>query len=203
MKLDSEETLFLQRLLKSQGIYDGKLDGKWGSKTEMAVVSAESRAAALRSEIGGFDPRTERAISTLHLAAQAKARELLVLAAAAGFHAKIISATRTYAEQNALYRQGRFGNKAARVTNARGGQSNHNFGIAWDIGLFSQSGVYLDGDVPGEIAEYRRLGEYVRPLGLEWGGNWKSIVDFPHYQLATGRSTVEIRKLFEEGLPYI
>ncbi len=48
----------------------------------------------------------------------------------------IISGLRSYEEQDALYAQGRTapGNK---VTNARGGYSNHNFGIAFDIGVFS------------------------------------------------------------------
>ncbi|MEO8506247.1 MAG: hypothetical protein ABI593_01300 [Betaproteobacteria bacterium] len=41
--------------------------------------------------------------------------------------------------QDAPYRQGRLGNPGPRVTNARDGQSNHNFGIAWDIGIFTAS----------------------------------------------------------------
>nr|WP_295770097.1 M15 family metallopeptidase [Rhodoferax sp.] len=41
---------------------------------------------------------------------------------------------RSCAEQDALYAQGRTapGNK---VTNAKSGDSNHNFGIAFDIGV--------------------------------------------------------------------
>lgn len=55
------------------------------------------------------------------------------------------SGLRTYEEQNALYAQGRTapGNK---VTNAKGGFSNHNFGIAFDIGIF-EGAKYL-GDSP-------------------------------------------------------
>jgi peptidoglycan LD-endopeptidase CwlK len=30
------------------------------------------------------------------------------------------------------------------VTNARAGFSNHNFGIAWDVGIFNEKSEYLD-----------------------------------------------------------
>ena len=84
--------------------------------------------------------------------------------------------TRTYDEQNALYEQGR--SKAGRiVTNARGGYSNHNFGIAFDIGVF-EGGRYLD-----ESPAYKAVGALGMKLGLEWGGNWKTIQDEPHFQL--------------------
>ena len=96
------------------------------------------------------------------------------------------SGTRTYAEQNTLFRQGRFGNKGPRVTNARGGQSNHNYGIAWDIGLF-ENGKYLT-DSP----LYKKAAELGRADGLEWGGDWTSFKDQPHYQLATGLSMTNI-----------
>ena len=88
----------------------------------------------------------------------------------------MISGTRTYEEQNALYEQGR--TKPGRVvTNARGGYSNHNFGIAFDIGVF-EGGRYL-----GESPAYKAVGAIGMKLGLEWGGNWKSIQDEPHFQL--------------------
>jgi peptidoglycan L-alanyl-D-glutamate endopeptidase CwlK len=41
----------------------------------------------------------------------------------AGIEARIISGTRTYTEQNTLFRQGRFGNPGPKVTKARGGQA--------------------------------------------------------------------------------
>lgn len=196
-----DDVIFHQRLLKAQGLYDGSLDGRWGPQTEAADRAFERRGAKLWA-LGVFEPRSERVISGLHLAAQAAARRLLALAADAGLVARAISGTRSYAEQDRLHAQGRHGNGGARVTNARGGQSNHNFGIAWDIGLFDAGGAYLNGDSAAEIGEYRRLGELARPLGLEWGGDWTSLPDVPHYQLRTGRTTAATRRLFEAGLPY-
>lgn len=121
------------------------------------------------------DERSERTIATLLPQVQPLARALIESAAAIGIAIKIISGTRTFAEQDALYEQGR--TKAGRiVTNARGGYSNHNFGIAFDIGVF-EGGRYLD-----ESPAYKAVGALGMKLGLEWGGNWKTIQDEPHFQ---------------------
>ncbi|HNX92795.1 MAG TPA: M15 family metallopeptidase, partial [Syntrophomonas sp.] len=61
--------------------------------------------------------------------------------------------------------------------NARAGYSNHNFGIAFDIGVF-EGNKYL-----GESPKYKAVGMLGMDIGLEWGGSWKSIVDEPHFQL--------------------
>ena len=198
-----DDVIFHPRLLKAQGLYGGEIEGIWGRLTEVADAEFERRGAALRDALGGFDPRSERLLAGLHLKAQGAARKLLSLTVTAGFHIRLVSGTRSYAEQDGLYAQGRYGNPGPRVTNARGGRSNHNFGIAWDIGLFDEAGQYLNGDTAAEIAQYRRLGELARPLGLEWGGDWESIPDVPHYQLATGRSTAETRQRFEAGEAYV
>ncbi len=88
----------------------------------------------------------------------------------------MISATRTCEEQDALYEQSR--TKPGRiVTSARGGYSNHNFGSAFDIGVF-EAGRYLP-----ESPAYKAVGALGVQFGLEWGGNWKSIQDEPHFPL--------------------
>jgi peptidoglycan L-alanyl-D-glutamate endopeptidase CwlK len=200
--LFGDDVTFHQRLLKAQGLYRGALDGLWGPMTEAADHEFERRGAQLW-ELGVFEARSERVISGLHLRAQAGARKLLGLAAGAGLTARLISGTRSYAEQDRLFNQGRYGNPGRRVTNARGGRSNHNFGIAWDIGLFDADGRYLTGDTASELGEYRRLGETARPLGLEWGGDWQSLPDVPHYQMRTGLDVAKTRRRFEAGKAYV
>ena len=115
---------------------------------------------------------------------------------------QIISGTRSYAEQDRLYAQGRT-EPGDIVTNAKGGQSNHNFGIAWDIGLFNSSGVYLRGATLSELRAYENIASIVDRANLEWGGDWSSFVDRPHYQVKTGRETFQVRGRFEAGLPYV
>jgi peptidoglycan L-alanyl-D-glutamate endopeptidase CwlK len=83
------------------------------------------------------------------------------------------------------------------VTNARPGQSLHNFGIAIDVGLFD-GGRYLP-DSP----LYDKAGKIGSSIeGLEWGGDWHSFKDKPHYQVATGLSLSEVRAAFEAGRPF-
>jgi peptidoglycan L-alanyl-D-glutamate endopeptidase CwlK len=143
-----------------------------------------------------FDPRTEKNIATLHPKAQEKARAFMALAvpamAAHGLEVRIISGNRTYAEQNALYAQGR-SKPGPKVTNAQGGYSNHNFGVAWDIGLFNGS-HYLD-----ESPYYRECGRLGKSLGLAWGGDWKSIQDEPHFEVPTGLTLAQMRARVAAG----
>jgi len=196
-KLSPEDVLFLQRLLKGAGFYGGALDGLWGPKTDAAVQAFEARERELRQVHGELDARSEANLQLLHPKAQEAARVFLGKVRSAAIDARIISGTRTYAEQNELFRQGRFGNPGPIVTNARGGQSNHNFGIAWDIGIF-QKGKYL-----GDSPLYKKAAEVGLVDGLEWGGNWTSLKDWPHYQLATGLSISDVREKFEKGQPLV
>jgi hypothetical protein len=77
------------------------------------------------------DDRSEKAIAALLQQVQPYARALVKKAAQHGITIKVIGGLRTYEEQNELFAQGR--TKPGRiVTNARGGYSNHNFGIAFE-----------------------------------------------------------------------
>lgn len=198
-QLSHDAVLFHQRILACSGFYTGTLDGSWGPLTDKADADAQAEYAHLQSTLGKFDPRTEAVIATLLPKTQAKAREFMGVASAyRGFVIKLLSGTRTYPEQDALFAQ------HPKVTNARGGQSNHNFGIAWDIGIF-QNGNYLTGATHAEEVAYTNLAKLIkaRVEGLEWGGDWKSIIDQPHYQLATGKSLSQVRAAFEAGSAFV
>ncbi|MGH8552841.1 MAG: M15 family metallopeptidase [Methylococcales bacterium] len=193
VRLFGEDTLFLQRFLQGAGFYKGRLDGIHGEKTDAAINALDKRAMAIAAKLGKFDSRSEKSIGTLNPKAQQAARGFLKKVLDAGIEARIISGTRTYAEQNALFRQGRSGNSQPKVTNSRGGQSNHNFGIAWDIGIFKNGAYLAESPLYGKAAEIGLTDE------LEWGGNWKRFKDRPHYQLATGFPLASVRDKFENG----
>jgi peptidoglycan L-alanyl-D-glutamate endopeptidase CwlK len=164
----------IQKKLKVQ------VDGKAGPETWAAIYAAlvekPKKHPAPQVAISHVDDRSEKNIATLLPNVQPLARALVQKAASCGISIKVISGHRTYAEQDALYAQGRTA-PGKTVTKARGGYSNHNFGIAFDIGVFSGS-AYL-----AESPKYKAVGVLGMDLGLEWGGNWKSIVDQPHFQL--------------------
>ena len=193
-RLFSGDVLFLQRLLSCCGLYTDTLDGDYGKHTSDAEAAFEERCRVIAMSEGGVDGRSEANIRSLQIVAQPLARRSLRALKAAGFDARIISGTRSYEEQNALFRQGRFGNPGNRVTKARGGQSWHNFGLAWDIGLFAD-GKYVTTDT-----KYEAAAAHGKVAGLEWGGDWKTFPDFPHYQVgAEGRSISSARARFEAG----
>lgn len=111
-----------------------------------------------------------------------------------GITPKFIAGTRTFAEQEALFAKGRTA-PGPRVTNARGGFSNHNYGIAVDIGLFTKEGRYLENS-----PFYLEIGDVVAKFPqLEWGGSWKSITDEPHVQYRTGKTIAQLRELVKAG----
>ncbi|NTU52582.1 MAG: M15 family peptidase [Chlorobiaceae bacterium] len=156
------------------------VDGKAGPQTWGAIykhlVVKQSEDMEPPVTIAPADSRSEKVITSLLPEVQPIARLLVQKAAAANITIKIISGLRSWAEQDALYAQGRTA-PGDMVTKARGGYSNHNFGIAFDIGVF-EGNKYLP-DSP----KYKAVGALGVDLGLEWGGNWKNMVDQPHFQL--------------------
>lgn len=88
---------------------------------------------------------------------------------------------RSNAEQESLYAQGR--TKPGKiVTNARGGQSPHNFGLAFDIAIVNEHG---DPTWPDDDVIWKTLGFIGSSLGLRWGGEFG---DRPHFELRNWKS---------------
>lgn len=150
----------------------GAPDGQeWPPASRAGVVTLDPSLSAEK-----VDARSEAAIATLHEKVRPLARQLVQDSAAAGITIKITSGSRTYAEQNDLYEQGR--TKPGKiVTNARGGQSNHCFGIAFDVTIFNGSQPVWESPL------YKTVGKLGKSLGFTWGGDWASINDEPHFEL--------------------
>ena len=97
---------------------------------------------------------------------------------------------RTFAEQDALYAQGRT-TPGKIVTNAKGGQSNHNFGLAIDIvllvdkdgnGTFESASWETNVDFDGDgVADWKEVVGVFKRHGWAWGGDWK-FTDMPHFE---------------------
>jgi RHS repeat-associated protein len=107
---------------------------------------------------------------------------------------------RTYGEQNDLYAKGRTAPGKV-VTHARGGQSNHNFGLAMDIAIY-ENGTYLNKGSEWQYSLMGRVGK--TQIGLEWGGDWKGKkFDPAHHQNMQGYSLDELRALPKDANGYI
>lgn len=95
---------------------------------------------------------------------------------------------RSIAEQNAIYAQSR--SKPGKiVTNAKGGQSLHNFGVAFDICfVINKKAVYP----PKSDPLWQKVAKIGQDLGLEWGD--RGYVDYPHFQYRAGYSLEDFQK---------
>lgn len=98
---------------------------------------------------------------------------------------RITQGTRTWQEQAKLYAQGRTVS-GKKVTNAKPGQSIHNYGLAVDICLI------IDGKTASwdtakdwdkdQIADWYECVRIFAKHGWDWGGNWKTFKDLPHFE---------------------
>lgn len=115
---------------------------------------------------------------------------------------------RTFAEQQALYEQGR--TKPGKiVTNAKAGQSLHNYGLAIDIALL----IDTDGNGTYETASWdtktdfegnggstwMKIVKIFKAYSWEWGGDWTSIKDYPHFQKTFGHTWQQLLTLRNMG----
>ena len=97
---------------------------------------------------------------------------------------RIAQGLRTFAEQDALYAQGRT-KPGKKVTNAKGGQSVHNYGFAVDIVLIidgKEASWDTKKDWDGDkVADWDECVKVFAKYGRSWGGNWTSFKDMPHF----------------------
>ena len=131
---------------------------------------------------------------------QSLAHMLIEICAEAGLYIAISETLRTVEEQNELYAQGR--TKPGRiVTNAKGDSyaSFHQWGTAFDFYFNDNLGAYnYKSNGKERVEDFKAVGEIGKSLGLEWGGDWKSPIDKPHFQLPDwGSTTAKIRELYK------
>ncbi|WP_277472991.1 MULTISPECIES: M15 family metallopeptidase [unclassified Paenibacillus] len=152
--------------------------------------------------------RLERLQSIVKAAAEA----LIERCYARGVQIIITQGLRTIAEQDALFAQGRTQAELnvvglshvkaqpskPKVTNARGGYSNHNFGWAIDFALLLPDGRTVSWDTlrdddKDSLPDWSEVVEEAKRLGFEWGGDWRSFLDLPHLQMVFGLTTTQLR----------
>lgn len=131
---------------------------------------------------------------------------------------------RTFKEQDDLYALGRTklfdakGKRLGKVTNAKGGQSYHNFGLAIDIVLLvdrDNNGTFesaswetnVDFDKDGK-PDWMEVVSIFKKYGWVWGGDWKRFPDRPHFEKAFGHTAQSLlsiynKKEFIDGTNYI
>lgn len=114
-----------------------------------------------------------------------------------GVRLRFTSTFRTNEEQDVLFA------KRPKVTNAKGGQSIHNYGLAFDMVILKD----LDGNGTFETASWeidrywKQVADYFKSKGWEWGGDWQNFKDNPHFQKTFGNNwqSLKSRRKYKSG----
>jgi len=119
----------------------------------------------------------------------------LELSRALGVEVKVkaTSTLRDHEAQDELYAHGRT-KPGAIKTNARGGESFHNYGVAVDFAIF------LDDKLTWDKRYYVMLGKIGMREGLTWGGDWDgdgktdpNDWDLVHFQYTGGLTLADLQ----------
>lgn len=121
-----------------------------------------------------------RSISDLHPHVAKMAQSMLDKCKAEGIDLLITSTYRDSESQAALFAKGRTA-PGPKVTNAKPGQSFHNWRVAFDVVPLVHGKAVWNDD-----ATWKRIGEIGESVGLEWAGRWKSFKEMPHFQYTGG-----------------
>jgi len=176
-------------------------DGKAGPNTLAALQlggSAPSDAGAgtatgtAPAAVGSVSANSEKRLDKVHPKLAQAVTAVINSLAAAGLKVEVTQGLRTFAEQDALFAQGRT-KPGKKVTRAKGGQSKHNYGLAVDLCPFIGTEPQWK-DEKG----FDRIGAAAKKQGLKWGGDWPTFPDRPHVELA-GPSVDECLALFNAG----
>ena len=125
-----------------------------------------------------------RSIDDLHPVVAAKCRLFLAKCNAAGIDVLVTSTYRDNASQDALYAQGR-STPGKIVTNAKAGQSFHNWRVAFDVvPLRAGKPVWSTAGLDAELWE--QAGKIGEGVGLEWAGRWSRFKEMAHFQFTGG-----------------
>lgn len=104
---------------------------------------------------------------------------------------RIAQGLRTFEEQDALYK------KRPKVTNAKGGSSIHNYGLAVDIVLIID-GKVASWDVKKDFdkdaqSDWMEVVQVFKKAGYSWGGDWRTFKDMPHFEKTKGLTLQQIK----------
>jgi peptidoglycan L-alanyl-D-glutamate endopeptidase CwlK len=130
-----------------------------------------------------------------------------------GVYCRFTHTLRTFEEQDELYKLGRTklfdadDNRIGIVTNAKGGQSFHNFSLAVDFCIMSSRtavwDVSVDLDKDGKRDWFEVIDIFKRN-GWESGADWKGkLRDFPHVQKTFGYTTKQLLEKWNSGDTFI
>ncbi len=147
-------------------------------------------------------------IAKLHPKLRSEAATILLEIQSKNIDIRVTQGLRTIEEQNILYNQGRT-SPGKIVTNAKGGDSLHNYGLAIDFCMLHKDGTIsfsMNEDIDNDgKRDWIEVVEVFKKYGWTWGGDFKSITDTPHFEKTFGYTLKQVKELKKdnEGYPII
>ena len=132
-----------------------------------------------------------RSLGDLHPRVYRLAVAFIDACAAQGIDIIVTSTYRDTAAQDALYAQGR-SLPGRIVTNAKAGQSWHNWRLAFDV-VPVRAGKPVWGTTGADKELWNRIGAIGESVGLEWAGRWKRFCEYPHFQYTAGLTLADLQ----------
>lgn len=129
---------------------------------------------------------TSRSLTDLHEIVRKKAQAHIAACAEEGIDLLVTCTYRDKEEQDRLYAIGRTA-PGRKVTNAKGGQSFHNYRVAYDV-VPVRHGKPVWGTTGEDGKLWERVGELGEAQGLEWAGRWSKFKEYPHFQYTGGHN---------------
>ncbi len=151
------------------------------------------------------DKISEKRVALLHPKIKDEVKQLIEKAESIvddNLAIRVVQGLRTIDEQNKIFNQphdgidndgdGKIDERDEFVSKAKGGASYHNYGLAIDIcWLFKQP----DGTYKYDESKSWKTGpnffkviKIFKEAGYTWGGDWKTIIDTPHFEKTFGLS---------------
>ena len=128
-----------------------------------------------------------RSLNDLHPKVKMLCEQFIASCAKHNIDVLITSTYRDAESQNALYAQGR-SLPGKKITNAKAGQSFHNWRVAFDFVPIVDGKARWD-----DVALFTQCGEIAESAGLEWAGRWVKFKELAHCQYTNGLSLADFQ----------
>lgn len=119
-----------------------------------------------------------------------------------GVHPFITETDRSFERSDALYNQpwdgkdndgdGKIDEADEKVSNAKGGESIHNYKLALDFVIL------INGKMSWSVdSNWMKVVQCFKEEGWDWGGDWRSFKDYPHLEKKLGYSLKQLQAKYK------
>ena len=185
----------------NSGSASGSSSASRGSSGYSSSSPSGSTSYTTSSSYGGcgggviLSRNNQEKIKTLHPEIRNATSSMLTNLKKDNINVEISLATRTYEEQDRLYSKGRnekgeIIDESKVVTYAKGGQSYHNFGLAFDVEVYNENGTK---NWNKQSEAWQKVINEGKKQGFVAGAEWNDFPDLPHFENSFGNTQSALR----------